>query len=127
MTRNFGNFFFPFWLLFFLFLCHFFPVVVVLYDATIGKLLDYFKGRPIRKAMDIPDEDYIKEHDAFLFYLVTMLKLYAPFGFFFSISRKRKIITILSSIVLSDVLLFYSWGSTGVFYEIGKILGNCVN
>lgn len=102
------------WIFIFALFCHGIPAFIIIYDATIGKISDYIRHKKVRKAVNFPDENYIKEHGIFLFYFVIFLKIYAPFGLFFSISNRRRLFVVCAATVLSDIVVHYGFSATGL-------------
>lgn len=62
MDRNLdGAFYYFMWMVNYFLSCVFLTILMIIYNTTLGKIIDHIRRKPIRRALIYPDENTIKE------------------------------------------------------------------
>jgi hypothetical protein len=103
------------WIIFYIASSGGLTIAVILYDATIGRLIEYYAHKNLRRVVYLPNEDTIQKHGKLYFYFLVLFVYSSAIGPFLALPRKRKCLVLILSVVAADILQTRWLGLPGLF------------
>ena len=90
-------------------------IAIILYDGIIGRIIDYYTHKNLRRVLYLPNEETIEKHGKLYFYFLVFVVYSSAIGPFLALPRKRKYLALIVSFVVADILQTQWLGFPGLF------------